>query len=433
MSIPSHLPLTDLRDPFYTGSVQKLYSIPDCPSHMVSETTSRGSVFDVGSIFTIPGSDVSRAVFRHALYSRLHSIDIWHHVRRAIENDQALLPAYRNALLQGPLETLCARGARTHHAGMIDANSGAVVTEGSPEHPSRFNLVRRYTIRKPEATPLLGRVLYDYTAFQGTDQHVIPLEFIVRFGITGASSIFRKYSKKGEAERIAYLEELGVKDDLVPWSMVETPISDCTTKFEPEDRNVSRQEALLLSGLSAPAFQDTLKLGVLGSWAVRLLLDDMGLTLWDIKWEFAIDGADIVFVDTIDTDSFRATRFLDMDGRHLVAHVNKQAVRDCYRILFGDWLAAVNLAKQRSQSEGIPFTEILSSGQTSGDYPPTPELPEAFLTLQEQKMKIIQSAMLQQTEGQEASQALERIARKEVAFYQEQGKLEAFLQANTVA
>ena len=65
------VPLDSLNDPFYEGSVQRLYAIPDEPDYMVTETTAGGSVFDVGTIFSIEGSDVARAVFRHVLYSNL--------------------------------------------------------------------------------------------------------------------------------------------------------------------------------------------------------------------------------------------------------------------------------------------------------------------------------------------------------------------------
>ena len=49
----SKVPLDALREPFYEGSVQRLYAIPGEPDYMVTETTAGGSVFDVGTIFSI--------------------------------------------------------------------------------------------------------------------------------------------------------------------------------------------------------------------------------------------------------------------------------------------------------------------------------------------------------------------------------------------
>ena len=65
---------SELGKPIYVGSVQHLYAVPGREDLMVCETTNAGSVFDVGSIFDIPGSDVARATFRHALYSRIADI-----------------------------------------------------------------------------------------------------------------------------------------------------------------------------------------------------------------------------------------------------------------------------------------------------------------------------------------------------------------------
>ena len=51
-------------------------------------------------------------------------------------------------------------------------------------------------------------------------------------------------------------QELGLADPLEAWQYLPKPIVDFTTKFEPEDRAVSKQEAILISGLSADQFLD---------------------------------------------------------------------------------------------------------------------------------------------------------------------------------
>ena len=66
-----------LDTPLYTGSVQNLYEVPDHPELLISETTNGGSVFDVGTIFSIAGSDVARASFRHFVYQELHKPSAW--------------------------------------------------------------------------------------------------------------------------------------------------------------------------------------------------------------------------------------------------------------------------------------------------------------------------------------------------------------------
>jgi len=56
-----------------------------------------------------------------------------------------------------------------------------------------------------------------------------------------------------------------------------------------------------MSGLGTRQFLDTIKLALLGGYVVRGILDGIGLTLWDTKWEFAVNGSDCFFVDTVDT------------------------------------------------------------------------------------------------------------------------------------
>ncbi|MEM1296955.1 MAG: phosphoribosylaminoimidazolesuccinocarboxamide synthase [Verrucomicrobiota bacterium] len=432
MDVPNNIPIARLGEPFYIGSVQRLYAIPGADSHMVTETTSAGSVFDVGSIFEVPGSDVARAVFRHALYSKMGDPAFWSEVSEPIKTKKTLSPSLRAELTNGLLAHLCDQGARTHHGGMIDAESGDVVTSGMPTHPSRFNVVERFEIRKPSKADVLGSWLFDYSDFPGRDGFVVPLEYIVRFGITGASSVFKKYQSLGATEQKVFEAELGVSKPLEAWQLLDRPISDCTTKFEPEDRSVSKQEALSLCGLSGQQFAKSMELAVLGASAVRYLLAEMGLLLWDIKWEFAKSGDDLVFVDTIDTDSLRATRSFEEDDQTLVVHFNKQAIRDYYRIIHGDWLEAVNLAKKLAPAKGVPFTEILSGGQASGEYPPTPSISEEFLTIQTRKMTAIESFMTGTLSAAETATELEKSGRQEIAFYSEAGKLDAFVELNRI-
>ena len=427
------IPISDLTEPFYEGSVQRLFEVPQDDAVMVTQTTSRGSVFDVGALFEIEGNDVNRGLFRHVLYTRMADPEVWKRVRTAIESASDLDDAYRAELLSGVLEECCENGARTHHEGMLDAVTGEVVREGVPANPSAFNVVRKYQILKPTRTDFLGAHLFDYSQFPHEDGFVVPLEYIVRFGITSASSVFRKYQAMDVKSRQAFEKELGTSRSLEAWQYLEKPIGDFTSKFEPEDRMVSKQEALVMSGLSGPHFSDSGKLAILGAWVVRQLIEEIGLLMWDIKWEFAKDGDDIVFVDTIDTDSFRATMFIDVDGERFVNHYNKQAMRDYFTLLHGDWITGIKAAKARGQEEGVAFTEILAAGQDSGDYAKTPEVSAAFLGIQIQKMTAIREYMLGQTEADDVKVRLEEAGRSEIEFYRAEGVLHGFRKINGIS
>ena len=428
---------SELGKPIYVGSVQHLYAVPGREDLMVCETTNAGSVFDVGSIFDIPGSDVSRATFRHALYTRMGRPETWAKVRDAIvaaakETSDAGVKAFLEDLQRGVLETMLREGAHTHHIGMLDAQSGEICTSGTPKNPSTFNVVRRFPVMKPVQKQFLGGFVYDYAMFPQAATYVIPLEYIVRFGITGGSSVLKKYGSLTDSGKKAYEAELGLTQPMQAWQFLPRPIFDLTSKHEPEDRNVSKQEALLMSGLEGEAFISTVKMSILGAWAVRQLLDEIGLLLWDIKWEFAVDNGDFYYVDTIDTDSFRATSFLETDGKKLVLHYNKQAMRDYYKIIHADWFAGVNDAKKEAQKSGTPFKQILKEGQAAGKWPNTPVVAAEFLALQAKKMDLIRQHVLGETPADKVKSGLAEVGAAEVEFYKKRGLFAEYAKANGI-
>lgn len=423
----------DLGEPIYVGSVQRLYAVPERNDLMVCETTNAGSVFDVGSIFDIEGSDIARATFRHALYTRLSKKETWEKVRDAIQAAPDMDEDFRADIQKGPLEQMLRDGAHTHHIGMLDSVDGTIVAGESPANPSAFNVVRRFPALKPTQKPFLGSYVYDYAMFYQAGTYVIPLEYIVRFGITGGSSVLRKYSTLTDSGKRAYEAELGLSKPMEAWQFLPRPIYDLTSKHEPEDRNVTKQEALLMSGLEADAFLATVKLSILGAWAVRQLLDEIGLLLWDIKWEFAVDGSDFFFVDTIDTDSFRATGFLETEGKKLVLHYNKQSMRDYYKIVHADWFNGVNEAKKEALKTGTPFTQVLKAGQAAGKWLNTPVVDAEFSALQSRKMNLIREHVLGLKEAAVVKQELQEVGEAEVNFYRVRGLFEEYAKANAVA
>jgi len=429
---PSRLDLSNLGEPVYRGSVQNLYAVPDHPGFVVCETTPAGSVFDVGSIFAIEGNDLNRAIFRHAMYARLGRPETWRRVKAVIEATP-MDAEWRRELLSGPLESMLERGAATHHVGMVDARTGGITREGMPENPSCFNVVRRFPVMHPPQRRLLGAHVFDYMQFQQSATYVVPLEYIVRFGVTSGSSILRKYQGLGEGAKRAYEQELGLTGPMGVWEMLPRPIYDLTSKYEPEDRAVSKQEALMMSGLSSEDFLSTVKMAILGGWAVRELLESAGLLLWDLKWEFAVDRERLFFVDTIDADSFRATGFIEVEGRRLVVHYNKQAMRDYYRLVHPGWYAGINEAKGQAQKTGEPFKQVLREGQAAGRWPATPAVDAEFLALQSRKTALIREHVLRVREAAAIRADLEATAMEETGFYRGRGLLAELLEMNGVA
>lgn len=430
--LPTHLVPSSLSEPVYRGSVQNLYAVPDHPGYIVCETTEAGSVFDVGSIFKIDGNDLNRAIFRHAMYERLSQPATWQRVEKALLQNQTLGETWRSQLMDGTLPAMIESGAQTHHAGMMDAVTGEIVTSGMPANPSCYNVVRRFPVMKPPQRNVMGNFVFDYAQFHQSSTYVVPLEYIVRFGVTSGSSVLRKYEALSEKERRAFELELGLNGPMRAWQMLDRPIYDLTSKYEPEDRAVTKQEALLMSGLSTQSFTGTIRMALLGAWAVRELLEEIGLQLWDLKWEFAVDGDDLFFVDTIDADSFRATGMVPVDDRQLIIHYNKQAMRDYYRVICAEWYEGVNAAKQEAAKSGAPFKEVLKVGQAAGKYPMTPEVDAGFLTLQAKKTALIKQHVLGEADAETVRAGLAEAGLVEAEFYRANGKLNELLKLNGI-
>lgn len=410
----------------YKGSVQNITRV-DLPQgeFMVCETTAAGSVFDVGSIFAIPGSDISRAAVRHHIFSQLHDPATWQRHTPAFREKyghHADLMALVEEHALGPFRS---HGAATHHVGMVERATGRVVRHGFPDPVSPFVLVRRFPVHRPQRVSLLNHHPWDYSVFRKQHHYVVPLENIVRLGITSGSSIYKKSQRLAGEERERYLRELGVAD-LLPWRMLPAPIVDFTSKYEPEDRALVLQEALHLSGLDGESFKRLFAMIIAGSWLVAEIFAELGLTLWDIKWEVAREGDNLLFVDTIDTDSLRVTGRLLVEGRAHQVHYNKQAMRDYYHIRHPAWIAAIAEAKAEAQQQGVAFKGLLAQGQESGRFPRTPEVDPAFLDLQTRKFK----AFLDHVQGRapvaDIREEMTRIAQEEMGYYRDRGDFEAF-------
>lgn len=419
----------ELDKPCYTGSVQKLYDVAGHPDLIISETSSGGSVFDVGTIFNIESSDIGRAGFRHLVFQELQNPGAWQALSKSIASDSSIMQKDKSGLADRLLADFCTNGAATHHIGMVDRESGEVFSRGFPPKLSNLTLIKKYAVLKPELVNVLGWHFYDYKPYHGKDRNVIPLEYIVRLGVTSGSSILKKYNRLSDQDRASYLNELGV-DSLQPWTRFDPPVVDLTTKYEPEDRNISRQEAALISSVDGGTFARSLVMAALGAYLLQQIFSKMGLHLWDLKWEIARDGDDLVFVDTIDTDSVRVTYNVSRDGKSYFVHFNKQAMRDYYRIMHADWINAVNEAKKLASRSGRPFTEILSEGQQKDRYPGTPDVDKEFLKIQTAKFDMIQS-FVQNTE-QDLSKEAEGIARAELNYYVSSGKIKEYEELNSV-
>lgn len=432
MSARTVINLSTYKNPDYLGSVQHLFYLKENPEWMLCRTTPGGSVFDVGTIFSIPLSDTCRTALRHKLYSLLGTAEEWRAVHDQIKDKYSGDKEYLQFLSEGILEEFRAKGACTHHIGMVDRDTGEIYSGAFPPNPSQYVVVKRYQVLKPVRVGYFSNNLWDYSGYGGRDRYVIPLENIVRFGITPGSSIYKKYLAKGSQEKQAYLEELGLREEMVPWTMFNRPTVDFTTKYEPEDRNLNLQEAFYISGCGGEMFKNIIRMTLLGSFLVHRFFSRLGLDLWDLKWEIARDGSNLVFVDTIDTDSMRVTGRIEYKNRSYFVNFNKQSMRDYYKIMHSQWFKAVASAKSAAAVSGQPFLEHLRAGQKEGRYPETPEVDPGFISIQEQRFGALAAYIYGRAPVVETVAALKHSGRREIEYYEENNALADYAELNGI-
>lgn len=415
--------------PFYRGSVQNLYNIKKHNNLIISETTSGGSVFDVGTIFTIPGSDTARSGFRHFIYTKLANPEMWKEISPIILKDMP----YINSDFKLLLSDLCENGANTHHVGMVEKETGVVFKNNFPTQLSNLTLIRKFNIQKPTLIKSMNTYFYDYSSYNKINDFVIPLEYIIRFGVTSGSSILRKFKSLENSSKQDYLIELGVmSNDLISWDIFKQPIIDFTTKYEPDDRNILRQEAALISSMDGKNFSKSIVLSYLASYLVRHIFNQMGLFLWDLKWELAKEKDGLVFVDTIDTDSVRATLNIEREGGNFFVHFNKQAIRDYYKIVHPKWYSAILETKKIASIDGKLFTDILEEGQKNKIYPINPEISPLFLSIQERKFRFITRFILESDKLNDFKDEAIDIANQEIDFYLDSNYYESYKKLNFI-
>lgn len=290
MSHPDRIDLMTLeREPDVRGSVQELFKLEiGGKGYQLCRTTESGSVFDVGTIFSVPKSDVLRTVIRHAIFTALMSPKTW----QEITDDDARCcfgsDAARNDLMRSDvMAELRTRGARTHHAGMIDARTGAVVAEGLPNPPSNMVLIEEFPVIRPRRFSLWGRHAWEYQHYFLATRKVVGLENVFRLGNPGGSSLQKRFAKAvaqgGADEGKKFLLSVGLHEDLKPWAMFTDMIFDCTTKYEPEDRYLSWNETVALSGVPAATFARLARTLAACTIYAAKFFRRLGFTLWDIK------------------------------------------------------------------------------------------------------------------------------------------------------
>ncbi|MDD5182036.1 MAG: phosphoribosylaminoimidazolesuccinocarboxamide synthase [Candidatus Nanoarchaeia archaeon] len=209
------------------------------------------------------------------------------------------------------------------HAGCVDAKTHYI----TKDFPNKIAFRAANVFTEHKDSELSPGFVYD---IPNNSTFVIPLEIIYRNELGKESSIIKMYDRKEITPQDVGLEAIA-ENGVLPH-----PIITYTTKFEPGDRFLKREEAMRLSGLSKENFdkaeQVALKLNDLLNERTRQIAGayNINLTHPDGKCELVyVPNEGIIVGDvfgTLDEDRFKIV--LD-DGVEM--KLSKQILRDWYK------------------------------------------------------------------------------------------------------
>jgi phosphoribosylaminoimidazole-succinocarboxamide synthase len=227
---------------------------------------------------------------------------------------------------------LCTMGAANFE--LLDVNHIPTHYRGVCETPPRTMAIE--LARVPDL-PTDGEA-YDYEAFHAAagDGYVVPLEIVFRNTVPEGSSLRRRRSPA----------EFGLDVDAWPDEVVDLPepIVEFSTKFEEQDRYLSRSEAEAIAGQASLDRLEELALGV--NAVVTMRAEQTGFTHEDGKIEVVYDDGTLKVADVVGT--FDENRF-SYQGQEL----SKEVVRQYYRRTDPAWVDAVSTAKREARERGV--------------------------------------------------------------------------------
>jgi phosphoribosylaminoimidazole-succinocarboxamide synthase len=171
-------------------------------------------------------------------------------------------------------------------------------------------------------------VIHDYSKISGnTRNYLIPLEVIIRYFVYG-SLLDRVRQGVVRPEQLGFPAGHEVKAA----EPLPEPFFEVTTKLEETDRNLDKEEALKISGLSLKEFDDLKEQCLKIDDEINSRVKQRGLIHVDGKKEFAFDkDRKLMVIDTFgtaDEDRFWDAKEYDQ-GKYIER--SKEFVRQYYR------------------------------------------------------------------------------------------------------
>ena len=281
--------------------------------------------FRVDEPATADGLGRGRFVFTDA-----YSVFDWGQMPDAIPNKGASLctmGAFNFELLE-------AAGVPTHYRGVEDADSGDIVSLGEATAPPTEMAIDLTQVPDlPYEGPHAG---YDYDAFHaaGGENYLVPLEVVFRNRVPVGSSL-----RTRAAPTDFGLDDLAGPDGDWPDEPVDLPepVVEFSTKYEEQDRYLTRAEADAIAGAADVDALESLALDV--NRVVTERAEAAGFVHEDGKIECLYVDGELRVADVVGT--FDENRF-SYGGRG----ISKEVVRQWYKANDPDWVAAVKEAKE---------------------------------------------------------------------------------------
>ena len=241
-------------------------------------------------------------------------------------------------------ELLEAHGVPTHYRGVVDPDGDEIVDLVDCQVPPTEMAIE---LTQVPDLPYDSELGYDYEAYHEAagENFLVPLEVVFRNTVPVGSSL----RKRGEPADYGLAVE-SWPDDVVD---LPEPVVEFSTKYEEQDRYLTREEADAIAGAASIEALESLALTV--NELITEHADSVGFSHEDGKIECLYHNDMVLVADVVGT--FDENRFA-VDGRQL----SKEVIRQYYKREQPEWVEAVGKAKREVETADIadwrPLCEI---------------------------------------------------------------------------